>query len=261
MNNNLRDPFNLRRNLTNNRAPTAAAALTQLSLLRATATQVATQVTEKVQETAAEAIERSRQAVEDLNTNLRERELRDQQAVGKRNEDMSFSIPKNVPSFNNPQRALEDRVWGSTGVTARTPGQRGGAIGGIVGEGLGRVENLLNPNRNSLPLYKDKPYGYPPSHRQRPFYRRKTCMAIALFLVVIVAYWFGIFGDEPYDRLPSLKTSDWLRADDKAAAKGKVDWLERRQRVVEAFELSWDAYERYAWGMYKVPSIASWGRT
>jgi len=28
----------------------------------------------------------------------------------------------------------------------------------------------------------------------------------------------------------------------------KVDWLERRERVVEAMELSWDAYERYAWG-------------
>lgn len=252
MNNNLRDPFNLRRNLISNRTPTAAAALTQLNLLRATATEVATQVTEKVQETAAEAIERGRQAVEDLNTNLRERELREQQAAGKKDEDMSFAVPKNVPSFNNPQRALEDRVWGSTGVTARTAGHRGGAVGGIVGEGIGKVENFLNPNRNALPLYKDKPYGYPGSHRKRPFYRRKSCMAIALFLVVLVAYWFGIFGDEPYDKLPSLKTTDWLRADEKAAAKGKVDWLERRQRVVEAFELSWDDYERYGWGMYQV---------
>ncbi|KKY34524.1 putative endoplasmic reticulum mannosyl-oligosaccharidealpha-mannosidase [Diaporthe ampelina] len=260
MNNNIRDPFNLRRNLINNRAPTAAAALTQLNLLRATATEVATQVTEKVQETAAEAIERGRKAVEDLNTNLRERELREQQAAGKRDEDMSFAVPKNVPSFNNPQRALEDRVWGSTGVTARTAGQRSGAVGGIVGEGLGKVENFLNPNRNSLPLYKDKPYGYPASHRKRPFYRRKTCMAIALFLVVLVAYWFGIFGEEPYDRLPSLKTTDWLRADEKAEAKGKVDWLERRQRVAEAFELSWDAYERYGWGYDEYHPISKSGK-
>lgn len=252
MNNNLRDPFNLRGNLLNknNRGapPTAAAALTQLSLLRATATQVATQVSERVTETANEAIERGRQAVEDLNANLREQREREQQARGKKSdeEDMSFTIPKNVPSFNNPQRALEDHLWAASGVTARAPGNRGGAGGGIIGEGIGKVEGFLNPNRNTLPLYKDKPYAYPLSQRRRPFYRRKGCMAIALFLVVAVAYWFGFFGEEPYERLPSLKASTWLQAEE----GGKPDWLERRQRVVEAFELSWDSYERYAWGKH-----------
>lgn len=276
MNNNLRDPFNLRRNLlTNNRgpAPSAAAALTQLNLLRTTATQVATQVSERVTETASEAIERGRQAVEDLNNSLREQREREQQARGKKTDDdsgsgngsgdgdgdedtdMSFTIPKNVPSFNNPQRALEDHLWGSTGVTARSPGQRGGPAGGIIGEGLGKVEGFLNPNRNTLPMYKDKPYAYPLSQRNRPLYKRKSCMAIALFLVVLVAYWVGFFGERPYDRLPSLKTSGWLQAEEAKAAKGNVDWLERRQRVVEAFELSWDAYDRYAWGKQHHPHV------
>lgn len=264
MNNNLRDPFNLRRNLlasnnysnnNNNRgaAPNAAAALTQLSLLRVAASQVATQVSEKVTETASEAIERGRQAVEDLNNNLREQQVG---KAKKSDEDMSFTVPKNVPSFNNPQRALEDHLWGSSGVTARAPGHRAGlGGGGIIGEGLGKVDGFLHPNRNMLPMYKDKPFAYPPSQRNRPIYRRKSCMAIALFLVVLVAYWFGIFGDEPYERIPSLKTSGWLQAEEAKAAKGKVDWLERRQRVVEAFELSWDAYERYAWGKHHPPHL------
>ncbi|KUI62267.1 Mannosyl-oligosaccharide 1,2-alpha-mannosidase [Cytospora mali] len=271
MNNNLRDPFNLRRNLllnnnnnNNNRgaAPTAAAALTQLNLLRTTASQVATQVSERVAETASEAIERGRQAVEELNNNLREQREREQQAKDKKtDEDMSFTVPKNVPSFNNPQRALEDHLWGSSGVTARSSGQRGGpGAGGIIGEGLGKVDGFLNPNRNTLPMYKDKPYAYPLSQRNRPLYRRKSCMAIALFLVILVAYWYGLFGEEPYDRLPSLKTSGWLQAEEAKAAKGKVDWLERRQRVVEAFELSWDAYDRYAWGNDEFHPVSKTGQ-
>ncbi|KUI66943.1 Mannosyl-oligosaccharide 1,2-alpha-mannosidase [Cytospora mali] len=233
-----------------------------LNLLRTTASQVATQVSERVAETASEAIERGRQAVEELNNNLREQREREQQAKDKKtDEDMSFTVPKNVPSFNNPQRALEDHLWGSSGVTARSSGQRGGpGAGGIIGEGLGKVDGFLNPNRNTLPMYKDKPYAYPLSQRNRPLYRRKSCMAIALFLVILVAYWYGLFGEEPYDRLPSLKTSGWLQAEEAKAAKGKVDWLERRQRVVEAFELSWDAYDRYAWGNDEFHPVSKTGQ-
>lgn len=262
MNNSLRDPFNLRRNL--NGAPTAATALTQLNLLRATATQVATQVTERVTETAAEAIERGKQAVEDLNQNIREQrerakekkdddyhyedEIDDRDRQADRDQDMSFTIPKNVPSFSNPQRALEDRVWGASGVTARSTRGGGGAGGGIVGEGLDKVGEFLNPNRGTLPMYKDKPYGYPRSSRNRPIYRRKRFMAWVLIMVVAVAWWLGLFGKDGYEKLPSLRTSNWLQ-NEEAVSKVNIDWLQRRDRVVEAFELSWDSYERYGWGM------------
>lgn len=276
MNNSLRDPFNLRRNLlVNSRAPAAATAFTQLNLLRETASQVATQVTERVAETAAEAIERGKQAVEDLNQNLRDQRERakekkdddysydyekhddlDDEKSDKDDRDMSFAVPKNVPSFTNPQRAVEDRLWSSSGVTARSARGGAGAGGGIIGDGLDKVGGFLNPNRGTLPMYKDKPYAYPPSSRARPFYRRKTCMAWALFLVLGVAYWLGFFGQDGYNRIPNLRTSDWLKADANAP-EGRVDWLERRDRVVEAFELSWDAYERYAWGMF-YSFILSW---
>lgn len=266
MNNSLRDPFNLRRSLlANNRAPAAATALTHFNLLRETATQVATQVTERVAETAVEAIERGKQAVEDLNQNLRDqreraKEKKDDDYNYNHNhenhenhdepedeKDMSFTLPKNVPSFSNPQRAVEDRLWASSGVTARSARGAAGAGGGILGDGLDKVGGYLNPNRAALPMYKDKPYAYPPSSRSRPFYRRKSCMAWALFLVLAVAYWFGLFSQDGRERIPSLRTSNWLQAEE-STPKGKTNWLERRDRVVEAFELSWDAYERYGWG-------------
>ncbi|KAF3764939.1 family 47 glycoside hydrolase [Cryphonectria parasitica EP155] len=243
MNNSLRDPFNLRRNLLDptNRGPGAANALTQLNLLRATASQVATQVTERVAETAAEALERGKQAVEDLNQNLRDQRERgkekkdddynynqphDGQGEGrsKDDEDMSFTVPKNVPSFTNPQRAIEDRLWSSSG-----------------------FGDFLNPNRAALPMYKDKPFAYPPSSRSRPFYRRKRYMAWFLFLVLGVAYWLGMFGKDGYERMPSFKSTSWLKSDESSTGD-KVDWLERRERVVEAFTLSWDSYARYGWG-------------
>lgn len=274
MNNSLRDPFNLRRNLLvngNGRAPAAQTAFTQLNLLRETASHVATQVTERVAETAAEAIERGKQAVEDLNQNLREqreraREKKDDdyspdyesidedgdETEGKDEEDMSFTIPKNVPSFTNPQRAVEDRLWSSSGVTARGGRGAAGAGSGIIGDSLDKVGGLLNPNRETLPMYKDKPYAYPPNTRTRPFYRRKSCMAWALFLVLAVAYWLGLFSKGGYEKIPSLRTSDWLNAEKNVPA-AKADWQERRERVVEAFELSWDAYERYAWGRFPMP--------
>lgn len=266
MNNTLRDPFNLRRNL--NGAPAAASALTQFNLLRATATQVATEVTERVTETAADAIERGKQAVEDLNQNIREQrerakekkdddyhhhdDTRDREAQAETEKDMSFTIPKNVPSFSNPQRELEDRVWGASGVTARSTRGGGGTGGGIVGEGLVKVGDFLNPNRASLPMYKDKPYGYLKSSRHRPIYRRKRFMAWVLIMVVAVAWWLGLFGKDGYERLPSLRTSDWLQKEGDGS-QVNVDWLQRRDRVVEAFELSWDSYERYGWGMFYLP--------
>lgn len=273
MNSSPLDPFNRRRNF---------APFPHLKILRETASQVANQVTERVAETAAEAIERGKQAVEDLNHNLREqreraREKKDDdyhldnnshgpddvdderpapspppppQQTDASEKDMAFARPKNVPSFDAPGRIEEDQFVASW--RAKTSTSRGGVgagTGGILGEGYDKLGGFLNPNRGTLPMYKDKPYGYLASSRTRPFYRRKSCMAWALFLVLAAAYWLGLFSKGGYERIPSLRTSDWLKSDSKTATQ-PADWLERRERVVEAFELSWDAYERYAWGMY-----------
>src|SRR5271163_4608408 len=115
---NVRDPFSLRRS-------------NALTILRG-ASQAAANITQGVLGTGAQAIESGKQAVEDMS---------------------SFSIPKNVPSFTNPQRELENRVWGASGVTARSTHANGGVMSGMQN----RMEGFFRENRD-LPMYKDKPY-------------------------------------------------------------------------------------------------------
>jgi len=198
---NNRDPFGIHRNPT-------------INILRAAATQAALDIKDKAIEAGAHAIEKGKQAVED----------------------MSYSIPKNVPSFGNPQRLQEDRLWAASARSGR-PG------GGI----LGGVHDILDPRRkNSLPMYKDKPYAYPPSYRVRPLYRRKRVLTLLFVLGVTLLYYFGFLDEHKEKVQGSLQKWNWIN--NKEKAKSKADWLKRRERVVEAFELSWDAYARYAWG-------------
>lgn len=188
----IRDPFNIHRN------PASG-----LSIIRTAATRAATDLGEKAVEASINAIEKGKQAVDD----------------------MAFSIPKNVPSFSNPQRHLEDRVWGNGGQSS-----------------------FLNPDRNSLPMYKDKPYAYPPSQRSRPLWRRKRVIAL-FFLFIIFLYHFGGFSKH-HDTFTSRPSWSWLK---KSESEANVDWMERREHVVDAFKVSWDSYHRYAWGKQHHP--------
>jgi mannosyl-oligosaccharide alpha-1,2-mannosidase len=173
-----------------------------------------------------------------------------------KDEDMSFAVPKNVPSFSNPQRHLEDRLWAASSSSSSSASrQRSSVIGG--------VQNFLSPhgnnnNRTALPMYKDKPYMYPPGRGggaagwRRPFPRRKrTCGLLVLVLLGLV-WWTGLFAGHQERAVRKLDQWGWLRQEGEESGTGrarrKVDWLKRRERVVEAMELSWDAYERYAWG-------------
>ncbi len=224
---NVRDPFNLHRK-------------SALSILKATATRAAVgvteravEVTERAVEVGAQAIEKSKQAVEDL--------------------DMSFAIPKNVPSFGNPQRIVEDHIWGNSAVTSRAgAGARAASINANTNAGIlagvqDRVGGLFE-NKNTLPMYKDKPYAYPPSQRAKPLWRRKRVLGFVLALLALL-YFFGASrrhnrADDPTKR----PLWGWLNQDTDHAKK--TDWNMRREMVVDAFTLSWDAYERYAWGMF-----------
>ncbi|EFX01449.1 mannosyl-oligosaccharide alpha-1,2-mannosidase [Grosmannia clavigera kw1407] len=227
---NVRDPFGLHRNPT-------------FGILRATANQAAREIKHRAIEAGAHALERGKQAREAVETAV-ETALESASAV---TDDMAFSVPRNVPSFNNPQRIAEDQLWGAaTGKT--NTGNRGGrnnildAVGGLFESGI--------PGRSSqtLPMYKDKPYGYLPSERARPVYRRKRVLGLVFFVFLAALYYLGWF-DAHKDRVPRvpLPSWDWLNGKDEKA-HSRADWLDRRERVVEAFELSWDAYERYAWG-------------
>ncbi|GKT82919.1 LOW QUALITY PROTEIN: glycoside hydrolase family 47 protein [Colletotrichum tofieldiae] len=153
--------------------------------------------------------------------------------------DMAFNVPKNVPSFSNPQRVLEDRYWGASAPIR--PWGNSGIFHGVQG----RVEDLLG-TRGQLPMYKDKPYAHHASRRFRPLWRRKRSILVTLLLLFSGLWFFGFFSEGSKARESASTWTGWLGASEPTGKK--VDWLKRRERVVEAFELSWDAYERYAWG-------------
>lgn len=144
--------------------------------------------------------------------------------------EMSFSVPKNLPNFGDPTRALEDRAWAALS-------RRGG--GGVL-------NGSMFEKSESLPMYKDKPYGYAPSMRLRPWWRRKKVLGIITAVVVFFLYLAGFFSGHPKAKTSGSALS-WLGLSQEKS--GQVDWDERRRHVVDAFEVSWDAYERYGWGM------------
>jgi mannosyl-oligosaccharide alpha-1,2-mannosidase len=174
-------------------------------------------------------------------------------AALEKKKDMSFAVPKNVPSFSNPQRELEDHLWAASSSSNSSRQRSSGGLGS-ANSIVGGVQDLLSSSRSrgaALPMYKDKPYMYPPGRGgpawQRPaVYRRKRTCGLLLLVVVAVVWWTGLFAGPQQRAVGKLNQWGWLTQEDGGGKK--VDWLERRERVVEAMELSWDAYERYAWG-------------
>ncbi|KAF3007187.1 mannosyl-oligosaccharide alpha-1,2-mannosidase [Neopestalotiopsis sp. 37M] len=196
----VRDPFNIHKKGS------------AISILRTTATRAARDITEKAVEAGINAIEQGRKTAEE----------------------MAFQLPKNVPSFSNPQRTLEDQSWGS---------------------GTSSSFSRFGSKNQSLPMYKDKPYAYPPSQRSRALWRRKRAIGV-VFFVLAVLYYFGAFssGHDAHSKKPSWS---WLKSSE---TEKQADWSQRRERVVEAFELSWDAYHRYAWGYDEFHPISKKGK-
>ncbi|KAK0119152.1 mannosyl-oligosaccharide alpha-1,2-mannosidase, variant 2 [Cadophora gregata f. sp. sojae] len=217
---NVRDPFNL------HRSPA-------FSILRGTASQAAVNVSQRVREAGVQVLESGRQAVED----------------------MSFSIPKNVPSFTDPQRELENRVWGSSGVTARSASL---SNGGVMSGMQERVGGFFDKTRGDLPMYKDKPYSYASSRRQRPAWKRKRTLGGTGFFVLAILYFLGVFSSDTTEGPKSKDGWSWLSKAEKPGAK--VDWMDRRDKVTDAFKLSWDAYSRYAWGKDEFHPVSKRGR-
>ena len=139
------------------------------------------------------------------------------------------------------QRSHVEDVLGSSG-QPQPRSQNGHANGGL---GF-KLESLMD--KKELPMYKDKPYNYAGSRRYTPFYRQKRVISGALLVVIGLAYWFGIRSPsavKPKVRDTNKSAWNWLSS---PAASVPVDWDDRREKVKEAFMLSWDGYEQYAWG-------------
>ncbi|KFX89967.1 hypothetical protein V495_06878 [Pseudogymnoascus sp. VKM F-4514 (FW-929)] len=222
---NVLDPFNLRRSPA-------------LAILRGATAQTAANITRRAIAASATSnlLHSGRRIAEDM---------------------ASFSIPKNVPSFTDPQRELENRAWGSSGVTARSSAAASSSgMQDRLGSYFERNKDYFDKGRQ-LPLYKDKPYSS--SRRRRPLWKYKRAFALIGLFIMFVLYLFGVWGgDEGDKRKVKSKGKEgwgWLQGTDK-----KADWPERQQRVVEAFTLSWDAYERYAWGYDEFHPISKNGK-
>jgi len=149
---------------------------------------------------------------------------------------MSFSLPKNVPKFDNDQRAYENVYWGAS---KRSP-QNGHANG--IGSSLNGFFD-----KDSLPMYKDKPYSYASSRRHVPILkRRRVWLGGVLSLCAFFLYWTYLW--------PSGHTSGETRSGGKSTwnwtgkSGSAPDWDLRRDAVKEAFKISWDGYAKHAWG-------------
>ncbi|KAF2876371.1 glycoside hydrolase [Massariosphaeria phaeospora] len=190
-----RDPFNLRK------APSSA-----FALLQSTAA--------KTVGTSSHAFDSAKKALQDA--------------------DMAFSIPHNVPNFENAQRRFEDNVWGK-----------------------------FTGNEKGLPMYKDKPAQYGSRKGAGRWLKGKSGAGLLALVVFGCLYWLGWSGSggTQGDGVASGKTSGgWSSVISGAKKTPAVDWEKRRDNVREAFLLSWKGYEEHGWGYDEYHPISKSGR-
>ena len=106
-------------------------------------------------------------------------------------------------------------------------------------------------------MYKDKPYQYPGSHRRVSWFRRKRLLAAVALSFLAFFYWLGVFSSTPVEstKKSAQKASWWFNS-----PKGKIDWEERREKVKDAFLLSWTGYEQHAWGFDEYKPVSKRGQ-
>ena len=157
---------------------------------------------------------------------------------------MSFALPKNVPSFDSAQRPFENTIWRQAGTLHQN------------GDTDGRIGNTLSgifESKEVLPMYKDKPYTFSASRRNRTWFRRqRTWLGLLLGLLGLL-YLLGAFSTSgPNKSVGSgherSRASRWNWIKPVGVNNAEI-WESRREKVKEAFALSWDSYAQYAWGM------------
>lgn len=136
----------------------------------------------------------------------------------------------------------------STGPTQRH--QAGGANGPANGTISEKVTNMLGSDRSDmLPMYKDKPYQYPSSSKNQPWYRRRRTVVLILACLAGLSWWFGILSPASY----ASSKATGVKKDRKPWVGGgktsKIDWHARAESVKDVFKVSWKGYEEHGWGM------------
>lgn len=141
------------------------------------------------------------------------------------------------------------------------PAQQDGFYGnprtGLRGYGLSNqpipLSNKVNgyfERDRTLPLYKDKPFFSPrrtgPRRRWRPFLNVLGVCTI-LFVLYYNFYLRTWSGLQSNDKGVELWT--WAQTLEEGKTSGDLsDWTARREKVRDAFIVSWEGYEKNAWG-------------
>jgi mannosyl-oligosaccharide alpha-1,2-mannosidase len=166
---------------------------------------------------------------------------------------MSFQLPSRIPAFDSAQREIEDGYWRATNPHNRGSSSYANSNGLDITTKIG---NFINPSRD-LPMYKDKPYFNP---RRPSRGRRSRALWLVICLVFGFILWVFWSGKSPDGvRHPIIKSMhggemwSWVKSFDRTgkgqgAGKDAVNWDERRERVKDAFLVSWEGYEKDAWG-------------
>ncbi|KKY19521.1 putative mannosyl-oligosaccharidealpha-mannosidase [Phaeomoniella chlamydospora] len=163
---------------------------------------------------------------------------------------MSFQVPQNVPSFTSAQRPHEDGYWKAAHRNVSQNGSIGAKFNDFFSDG------------KDLPLYKDKP-SYSSNRKRRLFQRKRTY----IFGAAVVLVLFYLLRSKAPDHSLSHPFSgatghDLFSYVEQAGPKHPkaADWELRRQSVKEAFLISWEGYEKYAWGLDEYHPISKNGR-
>lgn len=120
---------------------------------------------------------------------------------------------------------------------------------GNQGSVADKINSIISgKDSNGLPMYKDKPYNYSPSAKKPAFYRQRRLM-LGLFAVLCwILYWTGAFHSHP-EHLDHPNKPWWAESKTtKSSTKTAQSWSQRKEKVRDAYRISWKAYEEHAWG-------------
>ena len=167
------------------------------------------------------------------------------------------SLGVTLPLHTAPTSAMS----GANGSTSYDgSNSRPGRRATLMGEKMNDFSNMLagSDKDQELPMYKDKPYNYAPSQRRKPYYRRPRILALAVVLLLLIFYFLGGSSTLPPAPVPenvreAWKSSQLSKPFDNFLKDSRLptaNWEDRRERVKDAFKITWSAYEQHGWGMY-----------
>ena len=164
---------------------------------------------------------------------------------------MSFQVPSHIPSFASAQRPYEDGHWRAKG---------GGPPNGHAKGNISSKINEYFTEGQQLPMYKDKPHY--PARRRRGVFQKKRTYGLTLLAIMTFLWWTGYRRRSQHggDNTTQKGSSSWFRLPGSTTDSSVVDWNDRREKVRDAFKVSWDGYEKYAWGMDEYHPVAKKGK-